>query len=231
MKKLRVLLVEDDDNLGKLLCDFLIAKGFDCTLKVNGEEAYKAFINKTFDFLILDVMMPIKDGLTLAKEIRGIDRNIPILFLSAKSQENDKLNGFQAGADDYITKPFSMQELLARINAISKRSNINHDSDTNIFSIGIFTFNSDTQQLSLENKHQKLTTKENGLLQLLIKNKNQILDRNMALKAIWGDDNYFNGRSMDVYITKLRKYLKQDSSLQIINIHGKGFKFLEIINS
>jgi len=230
MNKLRILLVEDDDNLGKLLCDFLIAKGFDCTLKENGKEGYETFINNTFDFLIFDVMMPIKDGLTLAKEIRGIDRNIPILFLSAKSQEIDRLNGFQAGADDYITKPFSMQELLARINVISKRSNINHFTN-NIFKIGIFTFNSDTQQLSLDGKHQKLTTKENGLLQLLIKNKNQILDRNMALKAIWGDDNYFNGRSMDVYITKLRKYLKQDSSLQIINIHGKGFKFLEIINS
>lgn len=231
MNKLRILLVEDDDNLGKLLCDYLIAKGFNCTLKVNGEEGYKTFIKNTFDFLILDVMMPIKDGLTLAKEIRGIDRNIPILFLSAKAQENDKLSGFQVGADDYITKPFSMQELLARISAISKRSNLNSVYNSNIFNIGIFTFDSDIQKLSLDGKHQKLTTKENELLLLLIKNKNQILDRNMTLKAIWGDDNYFNGRSMDVYITKLRKYLKKDTSLQIINIHGKGFKLLEIINS
>lgn len=222
----KILLVEDDPNLGSILSDYLNAKGHLCILRNNGEDGYKSFVNETFDFVILDVMMPIKDGFSLAKDIRGIDKNIPLLFLTAKSLSEDKLKGFEAGADDYMTKPFSMEELLARINAISRRTSDSNEGDNTEFSIGLFSFNAKLQILKGSEKEQKLTTKESDLLKLLCKNINKILERNHALKAVWGDDNYFNGRSMDVYIAKLRKYLKEDSSIQIINVHGKGFKLL-----
>ena len=222
----KILLVEDDPNLGSILSDYLNAKGHLCILRTNGEDGYKSFVNETFDFVILDVMMPIKDGFSLAKDIRGIDKNIPLLFLTAKSLSEDKLKGFEAGADDYMTKPFSMEELLARINAISRRTSDSNEGDNTEFSIGLFSFNAKLQILKGSEKEQKLTTKESDLLKLLCKNINKILERNHALKAVWGDDNYFNGRSMDVYIAKLRKYLKEDSSIQIINVHGKGFKLL-----
>lgn len=222
----KILLVEDDPNLGSILSDYLNAKGHLCILRNNGEDGYKSFVNETFDFVILDVMMPIKDGFSLAKDIRGIDKNIPLLFLTAKSLSEDKLKGFEAGADDYMTKPFSMEELLARINAISRRTSDSNEGDNTEFSIGLFSFNAKLQILKGGEKEQKLTTKESDLLKLLCKNINKILERNHALKAVWGDDNYFNGRSMDVYIAKLRKYLKEDSSIQIINVHGKGFKLL-----
>ena len=228
-KNLKILLVEDDPNLGSLLSDYLNAKGHLCVLRINGEEGYKSFVNESFDFVILDVMMPIKDGFSLAKDIRGLDKEIPLLFLTAKSLSEDKLKGFEAGADDYMTKPFSMEELLARINAILRRSSSNSQELNSEFSIGIFTFNAKIQLLKGGVKEQKLTTKESDLLKLLCKNTNTILERNHALKAVWGDDNYFNGRSMDVYIAKLRKYLKEDATIQIINVHGKGFKLL--INS
>ena len=208
------------------MSDYLNAKGHLCILRNNGEEGYKSFVNETFDFVILDVMMPIKDGFSLAKDIRGIDKKIPLLFLTAKSLSEDKLKGFEAGADDYMTKPFSMEELLARINAILRRTSDANEGDNSEFSIGVFSFNTKLQLLKGGEKEQKLTTKESDLLKLLCKNINNILERNHALKAVWGDDNYFNGRSMDVYIAKLRKYLKEDSSIQIINVHGKGFKLL-----
>ena len=173
-------------------------------------------------------MMPVKDGLTLVKEIRENDKVIPIIFLTAKSMKEDTLEGFNAGADDYITKPFSMEELQARIQAVLRRSNkqIGLQSEQTLFEIGTLRFNSETQMLAGGGKEQKLTTKESQLLRLLALHKNEILDRNYALKLIWHDDNYFNGRSMDVYIAKLRKYLKEDNKVEIVNVHGKGFKLL-----
>ena len=224
--KIKLLLVEDDPNLGSLLKDYLDAKGHQCILRTNGEDGYSSFVNESFEFVILDVMMPAKDGFTLAKDIRGIDQKVPILFLTAKSLSEDKLKGFEIGADDYITKPFSMEALMARITAIHRRTyNDNSPKDFN-FTIGDFIFDTKLQLLKSENHNHKLTTKESDLLKLLCKNENAILERNHALKAVWGDDNYFNGRSMDVYIAKLRKYLKSDERIQIINVHGKGLKLL-----
>ena len=224
--KIKLLLVEDDPNLGSLLKDYLDAKGHQCILRTNGEDGYSSFVNESFEFVILDVMMPAKDGFTLAKDIRGIDQKVPILFLTAKSLSEDKLKGFEIGADDYITKPFSMEELMARITAIHRRTYNDHSSKDFNFTIGDFIFDTKLQLLKSENHNHKLTTKESDLLKLLCKNENSILERNHALKAVWGDDNYFNGRSMDVYIAKLRKYLKSDQRIQIINVHGKGFKLL-----
>lgn len=223
MKGIKILLAEDDPNLGMLLNQFLKAKGFQTTLCSDGEIAYEAFIDGSYNFLILDVMMPKKDGFSLAKDIRGIDKNVPILFLTAKGMKEDKLKGFEIGADDYLTKPFSMEELLARINAILKRIVIEEDS--NEYKIGQFVFDYSTRLLK-GSEENKLTTKESELLKILCKNKGQEVDRNDMLKAVWGDDNYFNGRSMDVYITKLRKYLRPDDSVEIVNIHGKGFKLM-----
>ena len=222
-ENLKLLLVEDDPNLGKLLSDFLNAKGHDCILRTNGNEGYQSFIEEKFDFLILDVMMPFKDGFTLATEIRGIDKKIPILFLTAKSLNEDTLKGFESGADDYMTKPFSMEELIARINAIMRRIKEFPSNDLTIYQIGNYTFDTKLQKLNIKDNEQKLTTKENDLLKLLCKNKNMVLERNDALKAVWGDDNYFNGRSLDVFISKLRKYLSSDSAVSLSNVHGIGF--------
>jgi DNA-binding response OmpR family regulator len=226
IKNLKILLVEDDVNLGLLLSEYLKAKGFPVTLKQDGKQGYDEYIRGDYNFLILDVMVPEKDGFTLAREIREIDAAIPILFLTAKSMKEDKLEGFKAGGDDYVTKPFSMEELLARINAILRRVGQKDDLEKGPYTIGKFEFDTDNRLLKEKNNEVKLTTKENDLLKLLYKNKNTILDRNYALKKIWGDDSYFNGRSMDVYITKLRKHLKPDPSIQIINEHGKGFKLI-----
>ena len=225
-KNLKILLVEDDANLGLLLSEYLKAKGFPVTLKQDGNQGYEEYIRGDYNFLILDVMVPEKDGFTLAREIREIDEAIPILFLTAKSMKEDKLEGFKAGGDDYVTKPFSMEELLARIQAILKRAGQRDDSDLGPYTIGRFVFDPENRLLKGSNVEGKLTTKENDWLKLLNKTSNSILDRNYALKKIWGDDSYFNGRSMDVYITKLRKHLKPDPSIQIINEHGKGFKLI-----
>ncbi len=226
MEKINVLLAEDDENLGSLLKEYMIAKGYETDWFVNGELAYKNFVKNHYDLCVLDVMMPIKDGITLAKDIRMLNATLPIIFLTAKSQKEDILDGFKAGCDDYITKPFSMEELLFRIEAILRRTH-RQPSKQSEFSIGSFLFNSDKQVLLHETKEQKLTTKESELLKLLCINKNSVLERNFALKTIWIDDNYFNARSMDVYIAKLRKYLKYDESIEIMNIHGKGFKLIE----
>ncbi len=227
MSKKRILLAEDDDNLGLLLQTFLKAKDFDTDLARNGKHAYEKFNDRTYDFCIFDVMMPEMDGFTLAKEVRLIDPKVPILFLTAKSMQEDKLIGFTSGADDYMTKPFQMEELLARINAILRRTNSTEKSESNEeYSIGIFKFNSRTRVLASPTEEKKLTTKEAQLLHLLFKNQLDVLDRQAALRAIWGDDNYFNGRSMDVYIAKLRKTLKEDNRIEIMNVHGKGFKLL-----
>ncbi|MDP1799808.1 MAG: response regulator transcription factor [Bacteroidota bacterium] len=226
--KTRILLVEDDPSLGPLLQEYLDAKGFETKLADDGKKGADLFFKGSFDLLLLDVMMPVKDGLTLAKEIRVSDKNIPIIFLTAKSMKEDTIEGFSAGADDYITKPFSMEELLARVTAVLRRTNKIRSSESEEvnFKIGKYQFNSEKQILQHDGIEQKLTTKESQLLRLLCVHQNDVLDRTFALKSIWQDDNYFNGRSMDVYIAKLRKYLKDDSKVEIINIHGKGFKLL-----
>lgn len=226
--KTRILLAEDDPNLGTLLREYLEAKDFDTVLCTDGDKAFKVFNQQQFDFVILDVMMPLKDGFTVAREIRTLNKRIPIIFLTAKSMKEDTLKGFDLGADDYITKPFSMEELLVRINAILRRSDsrMGNEEDSKLFELGLFNFDYERQLLKNGGDEKKLTTKENELLHLLCLNKNGVLERNYALNAIWGDDNYFNGRSMDVYIAKLRKHLKPDPNIEIINIHGKGFKLL-----
>lgn len=226
--KVKVLLVEDDPNLGTILQEYLNAKGYDCQLETDGDKGLKAFLNGTFDLCALDVMMPIKDGFTLAKEIRNTDKNIPIIFLSARSLKEDKIEGFQSGADDYLTKPFSMEELLLRIKAILRRtgSASNTSVDQRNFTVGQLSFDYDRRILSGTEGDQKLTSKEADLLKLLCENSNDVLERSVALNKIWKDDSYFNARSMDVYITKLRKYLKADPKLEIVNMHGRGFKLL-----
>ena len=224
--QLTILLAEDDDNLGMLLNSFIKAKGFAVDLARNGKIALEKFNQGTYDFCIFDVMMPEMDGFTLAKEIREVDKKVPILFLTAKSMKEDKLAGFSIGADDYLTKPFSMEELLARIEAILRRSGIEKRGASTMLEVGTIQFDPEARILNLK-EPKKLTTKENQLLKLLVKNKNEVLDRQAALRAIWGDDNYFNGRSMDVYIAKLRKLLKEDPEIEIMNVHGKGFKLID----
>ncbi len=222
----RVLLAEDDENLGSLLQEYLQAKNYETDWVTNGDKAFRYFEQYHYDLCIFDVMMPIKDGFSLASDVRLLNSTIPIIFLTAKSMKDDVLEGFSRGADDYITKPFSMEELLFRIEAILRRTQGKQGSDKQVWQVGKFSFDVIKQELSLDGEVQKLTTKESDLLKLLCNNMNQILERNFALKAIWIDDNYFNARSMDVYITKLRKYLKKDPAVQIINFHGKGYKLV-----
>ncbi len=225
-KKMRVILSEDDENLGSLLREYLIAKGYDTDLYPDGEAAYKGFQKNQYDLCIFDVMMPKKDGFTLAKEVRMINSEIPVIFLTAKNMKEDVIEGFRLGADDYMTKPFSMEELIFRIEAILRRTLGEADNTQVIFKLGRFTFDARKQTLSDINDSTKLTTKESELLRLLCVNANKVLERNYALKTIWVDDNYFNARSMDVYITKLRKHLKDEEGIEIINIHGKGYKLI-----
>lgn len=224
--KLTILLCEDDENLGMLLREFLMAKGFNVDLFPDGEKGYKAFLKGKYDLCVLDVMMPKKDGFTLAQEIRGINSEVPIVFLTAKNMKEDVLEGFHIGADDYITKPFSMEELVSRISAILRRVKGKKEKEITMYRIGKFTFDTQKQTLVIGDVTKKLTTKESELLSLLCMHMNEILERNYALKNIWVDDNYFNARSMDVYITKLRKLLKDDPAIEIINIHGKGYKLI-----
>lgn len=224
--KTRVLLAEDDENLGSLLQEYLQAKNFETDWVVNGDKAFRYFEQYHYDLCIFDVMMPVKDGFSLATDVRVMNSKIPIIFLTAKSMKDDVLEGFSRGADDYITKPFSMEELLFRIEAILRRTKGKKGEEKQIWKIGKFSFDVKKQELSIGESIQKLTTKEADLLKLLCNNMNEVLERNFALKAIWIDDNYFNARSMDVYITKLRKYLKEDPRVQIINVHGKGYKLV-----
>ncbi len=226
MTTLKVLLCEDDENLGALLREYLQAKGLDVTLMPDGEAGYQAFTSDSFDLCILDVMMPKKDGFTLAQDIRKINGFIPIIFLTAKALKDDILEGFKIGADDYITKPFSMEEMLLRIEAIMRRISGKKNKKGNETELGSLVFDSQKQTLTSADRQVKLTTKESELLSLLVQNCNNILERNYALKTIWAEDNYFNARSMDVYITKLRKLLKDDPDIEIINIHGKGYKLV-----
>lgn len=225
-KRMRVILSEDDENLGSLLREYLIAKGYDTDLYPDGEAAFKGFQKNQYDLCIFDVMMPKKDGFTLAKDVRILNSEIPIIFLTAKNMKEDVIEGFRIGADDYMTKPFSMEELIFRIEAILRRTLGEADNTQVVFKLGRFTFDARKQTLSDANDSTKLTTKESELLRLLCVNANKVLERNYALKTIWVDDNYFNARSMDVYITKLRKHLKDEEGIEIINIHGKGYKLI-----
>ena len=225
-EKQSILLCEDDENLGMLLREYLQAKGYRAELCADGEAGYNAFIKGKFDICVLDVMMPIKDGFTLAQDIRAVNTEVPIIFLTAKALKEDILEGFKIGADDYITKPFSMEELVFSIEAVLRRVCGKKSKENTMYRIGRFQFDTQKQILTIDGEQTKLTTKESELLGLLCAHANEILQRDFALKTIWIDDNYFNARSMDVYITKLRKHLKADPSIEIINIHGKGYKLI-----
>lgn len=227
----KILLAEDDPNLGDILKDYLELKGrFDVRLCKDGDEALRQFNKEVFDLCILDVMMPRKDGFTLGKEIRKINADIPIIFATAKGMMEDKTEAFGLGGDDYITKPFRVEELLLRIQALLKRasrekSTTEEDIPDN-FEIGGYYFDYVAQHISYKGQVQKLSTKEAELLRLLCLKKNDVLTREEALLKIWHDDNYFNGRSMDVFLSKLRKYLREDPGVEIVNVHGKGYKLL-----
>jgi len=222
----KILLAEDDPNLGELLKDYLELKGkFAVTLCRDGEEALAAFRKQPYDLCILDVMMPKKDGFSLGRDIRRTDDSVPIIFATAKEMMEDKTRAFELGGDDYITKPFRMEELLLRINALLKRTSREEDLATQ-FEIGGFFFDYIGQALSFKGQKRKLSTKEADLLRLLCLNKNAVLTRKEALVKVWNDDNYFTGRSMDVFLSKLRKYLKDDPGVEIVNVHGKGYKLL-----
>lgn len=227
-KKLNILVVEDDQSLGRMLSDYLMIKDHKVRWEKDGEAGFKAFTEDKYDICLLDVMMPKKDGFTLAKEIRKLASKTPIIFLTAKSMEEDVKEGFKSGADDYITKPFSMEVLLMRIEAIMRRVDEMKDNlaQKKEFKIKEHTFYPDKRVIEIGGESKKLTSKENELLKLLCMYMGEVVDRNDALNLIWGDDNYFNSRSMDVYITKLRKIFKEDKDIQIINSHGKGFKLL-----
>ncbi|MBQ5778423.1 MAG: response regulator transcription factor [Paludibacteraceae bacterium] len=226
MEKLNIMLCEDDENLGSILTEYLQAKGKNVDHFSNGESGLSRFVKDKYDICILDVMMPKLDGFSLASQIKKIQPTIPIIFLTAKDLKEDILEGFKIGADDYITKPFSMEELLYRMDAIIRRVKGQTKEIITEYQLGKYTFDTQKQTLEINGKISKLTTKENELLILLASNANAILERNYALKKIWGDDGYFNARSMDVYITKLRKILKEDTQISIINIHGKGYKLV-----
>lgn len=225
---MKILLAEDDPNLGILLQEYLTAKGYETDLATDGNIGLDKFMAGSYDMCILDVMMPKKDGFALAKEIRMKNPDVPIIFLTAKAMKEDTLQGFRAGADDYMTKPFEMEELLMRMRAIMRRvDKVEEEEPSKVVNVGEYTFDTQTQELTYPGEESvKLTTKEAGLLGLFAQNKNKPVSRSFALKLIWGDDTYFNARSMDVYITKLRKHLKKDPAIKILNLHGEGFKLI-----
>ncbi len=225
MSQINILMAEDDKNLGAILKAYLEAKGCPTTWCLNGEEALKAFGHGEFNLCIFDVTMPIMDGFTLAVEVRKLQSNIPLIFLTARSGQEDVLRGFELGADDYITKPFSMDELLMRIKAVYRRASLTEPLPTT-FKLGSFTFDAPRHLLIRGEESRKLTTKEADLLLLLCEYKNKTLERQVALKRIWCEESFLNARSMDVYITKLRKYFKEDPNVQISNVHGVGFKLV-----
>lgn len=227
MENKRILLTEDDQNLGNLLQSYLTMKGYEVDLFTDGKKGLEGFTAGRYIIGIIDVMMPEMDGFELVRRIKKLKSDFPVIYLTARNQKDDIIEGFITGADDYLTKPFSMEELLYRIEAVLRRSyGAKDDNEQETFNIGEFTFDTTRQMLSHKEDSIKLTTKESELLVLLCRNRNTILERNFALKTIWVDDNYFNARSMDVYITKLRKYLKKDPTIEIINVHGKGYKLL-----
>ena len=223
----KILLVEDDPNFGRILKDYLTINSYEVILAANGIEGFEKFNKSEFDLCILDIMMPFKDGLTLAKEIREINETIPLIFLTAKNLKDDVLKGYKIGADDYLTKPFDSEILLAKIKSIlNRKPSVNTEQiDTFEFDFGEFSFNSKLRTLThKEGNSFKLSPKENQLLKMLVLNFDDLLPRDIALNKIWRDANYFTSRSMDVYIAKLRKYLEKDTSLKIINVHGEGFR-------
>lgn len=230
MANKKILLVEDDPNFGTVLKDYLALNDYNVTHAKDGLEGLIAFKNGEFDICILDVMMPKKDGFTLAKEIRASNAEVPIIFLTAKTMKEDVLKGYQAGADDYLNKPFDSEVLLYKIKAILQRkeNEISDEENQFEFKVGGFDFDSKLRQLSYKGgEARKLSPKENKLLKLLVLYKNDLLPRELALTKIWRDDNYFTSRSMDVYIAKLRKYLKPDEHVEIVNIHGEGFRLVD----
>lgn len=224
--KLHILLCEDEESLGMLVREYLQAKGYDAELYLDGEAGYKAFVKGEYDMCLLDVMMPKMDGFTLARELRMINAEVPIMFLTAKNLKDDIMEGFKLGADDYLTKPFSMDELVYRMEAILRRVKARNKQMAVRYQLGRFVFDTQRQLLTIGEKSTKLTTKESELLTMLCTHMNDVLERDLALKTIWIDDNYFNARSMDVYITKLRKHLKDDPNVEINNVHGKGYRLV-----
>src|SRR6195952_3564316 len=225
--KPKILLCEDDTNLGMVLKNYLELNDYDVVLERDGRLGLAAFQREKFDICLLDVMMPNMDGFTVAEEIREVDPDMPLFFISAKTMKEDIIRGYKLGADDYITKPFDSEVLLHKIKAILKRNEELHREEVNAeYDLGKYHFNPRLRELIIDGKNQTLSPKENELLKLLAENKNDLLPREKALKKIWGSDTYFNGRSMDVYIAKLRKYLKDDESIEIVNIHGNGFRLV-----
>lgn len=226
----KILLVEDDPNFGRILKDYLTINNYEVSLAVNGIEGFEKFNRSEFDLCILDIMMPFKDGLTLAREIREVNEAIPLIFLTAKNLKDDVLKGYKIGADDYLTKPFDSEILLAKIKSILNRKPVidNEEKDTFEFEFGDFNFNSKLRILThKDGESYKLSPKENQLLKMLVINFDDLLPRDIALNKIWRDANYFTSRSMDVYIAKIRKYLQKDDRLEIVNIHGEGFRLIE----
>ncbi len=227
-KKATILLVEDDENLGFVLQDYLQLLDYEVILEKDGEAGYNTYKLKQqeIDLCLFDAMLPLKDGFTLAEEIKAMNQRVPVIFLTAKILKEDKIKGFKIGADDYITKPFSTEELSLRIEAVLRRSRFGGEEmdESKIFNLGIYTFDSENQTLTANGAEKRLTKRESEVLKMLCQYKNKLLRREIALKSIWGEDDYFMGRSMDVYITKLRKYLKDDPDITITNIHGTGFK-------
>ena len=225
--KPQILLCEDDTNLGMVLKNYLELNDYIVTLERDGKLGLAAFQREKFDLCLLDVMMPNMDGFTLAEEIRDVNPDVPLFFLSAKTMKDDIIQGYKLGADDYITKPFDSEVLLHKIKAILKRNEELHREEVNaVYDLGKYHFNPRLRELIIDGKTQTLSPKENELLKMLSEYKNDLLSREIALKKIWGSDTYFNGRSMDVYIAKLRKYLREDSAIEIVNIHGNGFRLV-----
>lgn len=224
MKQAKILLVEDDTSLGFIISDQLSSLGYHVTLCSDGMEGFQRFNEDEYHLCLLDVMMPKKDGFSLAKDIRKVDKQIPILFLTAKSMTEDKVEGFEAGADDYLTKPFSAEELAVRVKALLKRVHFSEETTDSKVKIGTYVFDQANFMLTHPSFEKKLTKKEAQILKMLVKFENQVLPREIVLNGVWGQDDYFVGRSLDVFITKLRKYLSYDESVSIQNIHGIGFK-------
>ncbi|MBN2207155.1 MAG: response regulator transcription factor [Candidatus Aminicenantes bacterium] len=224
----RILLAEDDPNLGEVIRDLLEIKGYDVVLSRDGEDALRVFSEGLFDLGLIDVMLPRLDGFALARAVRKINSRLPLIFLTAKTMKEDKIEGFKAGGDDYVTKPFHAEELLLRIEAVLRRARDASGGGPNepVFSLGEFGFDPETRVLERHGRKRILTPKESDLLQLLARHRNQVLDRSAAMRAIWGTEGYFVARSMDVYISKLRKHLAGDPRLEIQNVHGRGFKLV-----
>ena len=223
--KIKILLVEDDLNLGLVIADHLKSLDYDVICAEDGSEGLVKFNEDAFDLCILDVMLPLLDGFSLARDIRKINTEIPILFLTAKSMTEDKITGFEAGGDDYLTKPFSIQEFQLRVKALLRRVKVAKTEDEKVYNIGLYSYDKENQILTISGKEKTLTKKEAQILRLLYKYKNQVISREIILKGVWGQDDYFVGRSLDVFITKLRKYFGEDPRIVISNLHGVGFKF------